>query len=468
MGSKPGCRSSLSPVRLYLMFPNRFTESLWGDEAFSALLSQKPLWEMIQIVARDTSPPLYYISEHFWFKVFGTSELAIRSLSFLFHLGTAIVLFLIARYLWDKKTAFWAAVVGFVSPFLFVYAFEGRMYALLAFTTTLSFYGYFRAFQPKKPQVKWKILYLLTATLALYSHHFALFALAVQGLWVLPLLFQRPNKGISFIRRSAVYLWPFGLILLAYLPWLPALFYQTSLVASDFWLGTPTVADLLELGRKFLVGAQEYPFRSLALALVGVTLLVRRWQRNRAQGILVSWFLGPLVLTWSVSQVMQSIFFDRYLLFAIPGILLLLVSGRRVAVSVLGLTLLSLIFVFQDWHYLTHPDKRPFRELAAYLKGARRPEDALLNWNSAAHHLWETKYYGIPAPLYVPGDPLPFYVGTAQMTPADVVLTPPGTPRIAVVTSGPSQEVIIDGYTQAEIKQFANLKVVWLEQTDQR
>jgi 4-amino-4-deoxy-L-arabinose transferase-like glycosyltransferase len=449
------------------MFPNRFTESLWGDEAFSAVLSQRPLWPMIQIVARDTSPPLYYLAEHFWFELFGTSELAIRSLSFLFHLGTVMTLALVARYLWDKKTAIWAALVGFLNPFLFGYAFEGRMYALLAFMTTVSFYGYFRAFITKKPQGKWKLFYAVTTALALYSHHFALFAVAIQGLWVLPSLAKAVSKKAALISSLFTYLWPFGLIVVFYLPWLPALYHQTSLVVNDFWLGTPTFKDLLELIRKFAVGAQEYQLCSLALALVGALLIVRRWQRNKLEGILVGWFLGPLVLTWAVSQVVQSIFFDRYMLFAIPGFVLLLASGRRRVVSLLGLLLLSFVFMTQDWSYFAHLTKRPFRELAAYVKQTQQPTDRLINWNSAAHHLWETKYYGIPAPIYAPGGPLPFYVGTAQMTGADVIATLPETQRLGVITSGPVEEVAVEGFHQVEVRQFDSLKVIWLEKTDQ-
>ena len=81
---------------------NQFTASLWGDEAWAATLAVKSIWEIIKIVSHDTSPPLYYLFLHFWMKIFGTSEAAIRSLSFLFFLATAVVVFFIGRYLWDK------------------------------------------------------------------------------------------------------------------------------------------------------------------------------------------------------------------------------------------------------------------------------------------------------------------------------------------------------------------------------
>ena len=37
------------------------TESLWGDEAFSALAVMKSFPEMIGVVMRDTAPPLFIL-----------------------------------------------------------------------------------------------------------------------------------------------------------------------------------------------------------------------------------------------------------------------------------------------------------------------------------------------------------------------------------------------------------------------
>ena len=121
-------------------FQNQFTASLWGDEAFSAVLAQRNLIDIVKVLTKDTSPPLYYFCSHLWMQIFGSSELAIRGLSFAFHLGTVVTVFLLARYLWGRKTAIAASLLTFFNPFLFKYAFEGRMYSILAFTTTLSFY----------------------------------------------------------------------------------------------------------------------------------------------------------------------------------------------------------------------------------------------------------------------------------------------------------------------------------------
>ncbi|MBI1863998.1 hypothetical protein HYS03_02190 [Candidatus Woesebacteria bacterium] len=83
--------------------------------------------------------------------------------------------------------------------------------------------------------------------------------------------------------------------------------------------------------------------------------------------------------------------------------------------------------------------------------------------NGTAHHLWESKYYGIPAPIYNPGGALPYFVGTALMEKVDIVNQLPKKRyiRIGVITSGPVEEVKLPGYNESEVKNFGDLKLIW-------
>ena len=178
---------------------------------------------------------------------------------------------------------------------------------------------------------------------------------------------------------------------------------------------------------------------------------------------LTLWFLGPILLTWIVSQKFQSIFFNRYLLYTIPGAMLIVSSSRRRMGGIIIALLILILFVV-DYYYFTHPAKPPFREFASYVKSVKMDDDFLINWNSASHHLWETKYYGIPAPIYVPpeGGDLPFFVGTALMDENDVIREiPERVERVGVITTGPVDEIALPGYTESEVKTFDKLKFVW-------
>ena len=420
--------------------PNQFTASLWGDEAFSAILSMKPIPEIISIIARDTSPPLYNLTEHIWFQIFGTSEIAVRSLSFLYYLIAVFFVYKIANHLWDKKTAILASVLTFLNPFFFIYAFEGRMYSILAAAVTASMYFFLTQ--------KW-VGYVLATSAALYSHHFSIFAVFIQGLWFLKEFFWGKRKVAYSILKS------FVAIGILYTPWLIPLYNQTRMVGGGFWLGTPSVPDLGKLILTYL---------NISL----IALILRDWKKNLEKSVfLLLWFAGPIAFAWLISQKFSSIFFDRYLLYTIPGAMLLAGSQmQKFSKYFIAITLI--FFLIATFYYFTHPIKRPFRDLATYVKATLDDGDFIVNWYSnGTHHIWETKYYGIGGPIYVPGGgELPFFVGTALMEEDDIITTLPSVSgRVGVVTSGPIEEISLPGYTKESERVFGTLKFVWYTPT---
>ncbi|HSX48887.1 MAG TPA: glycosyltransferase family 39 protein [Candidatus Saccharimonadales bacterium] len=429
---------------------NQFNVSIWGDEAFSAILSQKSFFDIIKIISRDTSPPLYNLLEHIWFQVFGSSEVSIRALSFLFFMVAIFFVFKIGEYYWDKKTGFLAAVLTFLNPFFFIYAFEGRMYSLLAATIIGSFYFFIKK--------EWK-LYIVITALALYTHHFAMFALFFQGLWFFKkLIFDRDKK----IKEN---FYAFIITGVLYIPWLIPLYNQTKMVGSGFWLAKPTLADLSGLVSKYLAKGSDNFFTKSALYVVIATFVVRIWNKNTQKTIfLLLWFFVPILTVFAISQKFQPIFYDRYMIYTIPAAMLILVSQKRQISSILIAVIIAL-FLISDANYFTHPTKLPFRNLASYVMSVEKNGDYLINWNGASHHLWESKYYKIPAPIYVPGNvSLPYFVGTALMEPGDIISKiPKNTRRVGVITSGPVEEVKIPGYTEKEVRSFGDLKFIWYE-----
>jgi mannosyltransferase len=462
---------------------NQFNTSLWGDEAFSAILSMKSVTEIVKIITHDTSPPLYNLTEHFWFQLFGTSEVAIRALSFLYYLIAVYFVFKIGEYLWNRKTGLLAAVLAFLNPFFFIYAFEGRMYSILALGVTASMYFFIKIIFSKKVRTLDQVGYISATAWALYSHHFAIFAIFVQGLWFFILLITRHKAHTIRLLVS------FITIGILYSPWLLPLYSQTKMVGTGFWLGRPDLKILLGVILEYLAGGIRnanlnllyFPLYQIAVVLALFILALRQWLNDTKKTlILLSWFLGPILATWLVSQKFTSIFYDRYLLYAIPAVMLILASNLRKFGIYLALVFIGLL-VFIDYSYFTHPTKRPFRELASYVLEVKKGDDYLINWNSAAHHLWESKYYGIPAPLYIPQNvALPYFVGTALMTKDDIINKIPDkidvpcpqnitckspnsikVNRVGVITSGEVAEISLPGYTELESKSFGDLKFVW-------
>jgi len=431
-----------------------FNVSLWGDEAFSAVAAQKPFWQMMAVVIKDTSPPLFYIISFLWFRIFGSSEIAIRSLSLVFYLGTSFIVYLIGKTINGRKTGALAALLTFFNPFLFPYAFEGRMYFCLLFFTTLSFYFLI---------VKNKVGYILASAAALYSHHFAFLAIASQFLWQLTRV-----KRITFKNICAVFK-TYLIIGILYLPWLYPLYLQTTLVSGGFWLGKPKFRDLINTFCHFLKHDIVFKIQEKIPFLVIASLLLRKWQkRSFSQDLLlIFWAVLPPILAFLISQFGLPIFYERYLLYCVPPIMLLLVLNQR-KISYPLIIILLAVFITTSWHYFTHPFKRPFREFAHWIKNNVSKEVFIVNYNGAAHHLWESKYYGIEAPIYSPGGPLPFYVGTAQMSPKDTISQLPAERQIGLISSDSPKSIKISGYQVKNFYQLDSLYFIWLEKQNEK
>ena len=138
-------------------------QDLWRDEAFSFVLAMRSIPYILHLTAGDFNPPLYYALLHYWMILFGSSEIAMRSLSLVFFLGTLYVFYDICLYV--LKITHRRTIVYFLlflcNPFLLTYAFEARMYMMVTFFVTLS---YFALWTGRKK------LYILAITLGLYTH----------------------------------------------------------------------------------------------------------------------------------------------------------------------------------------------------------------------------------------------------------------------------------------------------------
>jgi hypothetical protein len=175
----------------------------------------------------------------------------------------------------------------------------------------------------------------------------------------------------------------------------------------------------------------------------------------------------PVLIAFLISQGKTSLFYDRYLIFIIPALTLLLAIDYR-KISLALIFLLSLPLFYLNIHYFNHPTKRPFRQLSQHIKQTTAQNDFLINYNGSAHHLWETKYYGLEAPLYVPGQDLPYYVGTAQMTKSDIIKILPNINKIGVISSEQPESMEINNYRLLNYQKFGELSFSWFVRNEDR
>ena len=157
---------------LYLMH-----ESVSGDEAFSITLTLEPLaQEMHKLVLDVVHPPLHYLALRGWLNLFGFGLLQARILSVIFGTLAIVFLYLLAEYLFDRRTALLAALLMGTSQLAIMFSQEARPYAQMHFLSLLSAYLFLRAFREGRALYWWG--FVGASTVMLYTNYFGVFLIA--------------------------------------------------------------------------------------------------------------------------------------------------------------------------------------------------------------------------------------------------------------------------------------------------
>lgn len=115
--------------------------TLWYDEACSwySAMQSFPFGIMHNLTNIDLQhTPLYFFVLHFWMKIFGQGELALRILSLIFGILTVPLVYIVARKLTSKTIAMFSCAVVAFSPLLCLFSVEVRMYPIVVFLVMLS------------------------------------------------------------------------------------------------------------------------------------------------------------------------------------------------------------------------------------------------------------------------------------------------------------------------------------------
>ena len=352
-----------------------FYEGLWRDEAFSWAMAAKGL-DLLPLTARDVHPPLYYLLLSAWMQVAGSSEVAIRSLSVLFFLGT---LWVVWRFMVDllgvpARRAGLYLVLFALNPILSYYAVEARMYSLLAFLAALSFYAHLT----KRP-----FLYVISTTAGLYTHYFMFLVIGSQIAGAV-LAGARRAKW-----RRQVLLMAMPVVLLA--PWLVATVLSKEEFGGEYWVEAPGwrfglhVLTAIYTGHDpdygFLERAERWLFALSLLPLVLWSLWAgyRAGERRPVDVYTALWALLPPGLIFALAFV-KPMFVPRFLIFSAIGLLLLLVTGLERTTPRLRLALFALLCALSIHYQVVQAhrhSKGAFRETITQIASQAGPEDLL-------------------------------------------------------------------------------------------
>ncbi len=193
-------------------------ESLWLDEVASLNISTNirnlHLHGLFFSKFPDAHPFFYYILLVLWTKLFGISELALRSLSAV--LGVALIMstYYVGSRAISKRVGAIASVLLLVNPVALYYSQEARMYTLVPLLILFStFYFYRLLTNPDKKNI---ILYIMISSTFMYTDYLGALLLLTHVSFSLWRFCQTREKRI-FRTLILSYIAIFWL----YIPWLP-------------------------------------------------------------------------------------------------------------------------------------------------------------------------------------------------------------------------------------------------------
>jgi uncharacterized membrane protein len=196
---------------------------------YQKLTPQRDFADSLNALAQSPEhAPLYFILMRGWAMMFGSSVVAMRSLSVLFGLMALPCLYFLTLELWQSRLAASLALsFAAVSPFFVAYAQEARPYSLWQVSILLSSLLLLRSLRvTRKGSVRlnqrWNwILYSLSLVMGFYTSLLSIWVTIGHGVWVLLTLFRsrvspRNPTSVAFKNFTIAV----AAAILAFTPWL--------------------------------------------------------------------------------------------------------------------------------------------------------------------------------------------------------------------------------------------------------
>jgi 4-amino-4-deoxy-L-arabinose transferase-like glycosyltransferase len=340
-------------LRLYLLDG----QSLWYDEGVTVEVARRGIAELTRWTADDIQPPLYYYVVALWGNVAGWSEWSLRYPSVFFGTLTVPLLAVVTIALTRRRIAgLLAASLAAFHPLLLYYSQEARMYSMLTALGVLLAYWVIQGEATTRRRTLHWAIYIVVATAAVYTHYFAfflLFALAAayftDQLFILPRLRILPpddeaDLPSTISRRPILGFVIANLIVLAlYIPWITTLVTRLS-VDTSYWQGELKLEEAIRhVAISFTSGetvlereATQLLWVYGALTLISVAaLLVRRAVQPRTILYALLWLLLPIAAILLLASITPK-FNSRYVMIALPGLLLLWAAGLASLIRLRG------------------------------------------------------------------------------------------------------------------------------------
>jgi mannosyltransferase len=376
------------------------SQSLWLDEAWSIRVANHSLGEILRY--RSNIPPLHQMVLHLFMAGLGTSEFPVRLPSVLAGVLSIVLVYAIATRLFNRSVGLVAGLILAISPYHVWYSQEARPYALFIVLSLASVWFFLDL--RGKPNFIGFAGYVVTTTLATYTHVYALFLLLFQNLYMLYSWRKPARLGQKWIVAQAT-------VLVLSVPWYYFIFFILSgRGGAAPWAGFRKEMDLVVIPYTFFVyslGTSVGPSladlhlsRSLdlfmpyvgvllpaciAFALVFLLGLYSTTKDKSRLSFLLLYLFVPILGAFMITLLYNRITYNvRYTAVALPAYTIVLAKGiTSVKRKDWRLFLVLLVVGFSayalgNYYFNAKYAKEDTRSAAEYLETAAGERDVIL------------------------------------------------------------------------------------------
>lgn len=398
-----------------------------GKEGFSTdelvtirLVTDYGLFDMLDV----KRPPLFLFAQHIWVSIFGTTEIAARTLNALIGAVSIPLTYVVGKQIYNRRVGIISAYFFTISVFLIYHAQTIRYYSFFALFAILSAYYYLKILNRNK-KIDY-IIFCIISVLSFYNHYLSVFLLFALNLhfaihwnkfkkyqisWVvsqvLIFVLMSPRLIKGFVKMSqgknAVMGW-----------------ISMPEIYSPFGTALKFIGDIATTNRANLKNTIELTISTEIILIAILFLLVstaiyiyksgyNRWIKNLKLLknnlikknsdkthflLLLLWFSIPLLMPLVLSYITGPMYINRYTIASAPALFIIIglifFSFRDVVPEYISVGFLTILIVPGLLSYYSEPQNIQYRESAYYLKKNAGREDLtiLSGYVKGREYLW--------------------------------------------------------------------------------
>ena len=368
---------------------NLGSKSFGIDEYCTAFFASRSrlFYSLIEIMARDMQPPVFYFMERFMGFVFGFNEISMRFLPFVFGTANMFIVYRFARALFSEKIALLTVFLFAFNPYQIYYSQEARSYSLFLMTSLLILYYFMMSLKYNKIITKPLIFWSVAGT---YVHSHTVLILIVLN-FIIFFVYKEAIRRDLWIKAQLI----IGLCIVPLLP-----FFVKSALGDQYSHNTLMfIAPLITLKNYifgFTVDFNALTVMGLLLAgfLIFLGLFTTREKYKKNVNILFIVSGLYMIMPWLISLMGKPIYSERTFILVSALVLVLLAvgasyfSGKGLSVFVVVMVVIYGISIY-NLNCTEKFRKTPYKKEFLKIEKQFKTGDAVVHSNNASYASFE-------------------------------------------------------------------------------